>query len=168
MAASQHEDGVGEIALKGWITLSLRVLMGAYFLYSGGKKIWGADGIHGFADALGNYELLPESMVLAVAFLVPWTEMVAGLTLMLGVWRKGTILVMAGLVMGFIVFVFWAWKQQLVISCGCTGGDEPINYLIKAIELPGYLLLLAWLWWKGDEAPGLGGPVRAEKNQNMA
>jgi len=95
---------------------------------------------------------------------VPWVEIIAGLALMLGVWRRGTILVMGGLVVGFMVFVFWAWKHELVISCGCTGVDKPINYLFKAVELPGYLLVLAWLWWKGDEAPAL----EDQKMQNMA
>ena len=167
MSASNHTDGAGEMTARAWVTLSLRVIMGAYFLYSGGNKIWGDTGIHGFADAIGNYKLLPEAVVVPVAFFVPWAEIIAGLTLMLGVWRKGTILVMGGLVTGFIIFVSWAWKHQLVISCGCSGGDEPINYLIKAFELPTYLLVLAWLWLKGDEVPGIM-DGRSEKKQNMA
>ena len=168
MTASQHEDegqeSAEEMTVRAWVTLSLRVIMGAYFVFSGGMKIWGAKGVHGFADAVGNYELLPKSLVAPMAFMVPWTEIFAGLALMLGLWRRGTILVMGGLVAGFIVFVSWAWKHGLDISCGCTGGDEPISFLIKAIELPSYVLLLAWLWWKGDEAPSLEG----QKKQNMA
>ena len=164
MTSSNQKKGVGELTLTVWITLSLRVLLGAWFLFSGGLKIWGEKGLHGFADAIGNFGLLPEFMVVPAAYMVPWTEVFAGLLLMLGIWRRGVILVMAGLVVGFMVFVFWAWKHQLVISCGCTGGDEPIHYWLKAFELPGYLLVLAWLWWKGDQAPSLEG----QKKENMA
>ena len=163
MSASDQQEGAGEISVTGWITLSMRVLLAAWFLYSGGVKIWGS-GLETFARDLANYQLLPQAMVTPVAYLVPWTEIIASLLLMLGVWRRGTILVFAGMVAGFMVFIGWAWSQQLDISCGCQGNGEPIRYWFKAFELPGYLLVLAWLWWKGDEAPSLEG----QKNQNMA
>jgi hypothetical protein len=35
----------------------------------------------------------------------------------------------------------------LDISCGCHGGDAPIQYWSKAMEFAGYFALLAWFWW---------------------
>ena len=166
MSAAQQEDGVGEIGVRVWITLSLRVLLGAWFLYSGGVKLWGS-GLEDFVRALGNYRLLPEDWVAPVAYLVPWCEVISGLLLMLGIWRKGAILMIFGMVIGFMIFIGWAWQQQLDISCGCQGDGEPIRYWFKALELPGYLLVLTWLWWKGGEAPGLMG-WKPQKKQNMA
>ena len=163
MTASQHEQGVGEMTAQTWITLSLRVLLGAWFLYNGGFKIFGS-GLDVFAGDLHNYRLLPDDWVAPVAYLVAWTEVVASLLLMFGVWRRGSILVIFAMVIGFMVFIGWAWRQQLDISCGCRGDGEPISFWFKVIELPGYLLILLWLWWKGDKAPSLW----TQKKQNMA
>jgi len=163
MPSAQKQEGAGESSAVAWVTLSLRVLLGAWFLYSGGVKLWGS-GLDAFVRDLGNYRLLPDAWVAPVAYLVPWTEVIAGLLLMLGLWRRGAILVILGMVLGFMVFIGWAWQQQLDISCGCQGDGEPIRYWFKAIELPGYLLVLAWLWWKNDSTP----PESAQKKQNMA
>ncbi len=163
MNAFEQQEGAGETLVTAWVTLSMRVLLGAWFLYSGGIKLWGS-GLEAFVRDVGNYRLLPDAWVVPVAYLVPWTEVIAGLLLMVGVCRKGAILVIFGMVIGFMVFIGWAWQQQLDISCGCQGSGEPISYWFKAFELPGYLLVLAWLWWKNDLSP-LGS---GEKKENMA
>lgn len=166
MSASKQPEGAGEMTMCAWVTLSLRVLLGAWFTYSGGAKLWGS-GLDVFVRDLGNYRLLPDAWVMPVAYLVPWTELLAGLLLMLGIWRRGAIVVMIGMVVGFIVFISWAWQQQLDISCGCQGDGEPIRYWFKAVELPTYLLVLAWLWLKGNTAPEIRAD-QVQKNQNMA
>jgi len=168
MNASDPSGGAGKGGLPAagaWLTLALRVLLGAWFLYSGGVKLWGT-GLAEFVQAVSNYQfpLLQDAWVAPAAYLVPWLEVCGGLCLMLGWWERGAILVLAGLVTTFILFVAWAWQQQLDIGCGCHGGGEPIRYWSKAIELPGYLLVLAWLWWKGAHAA----PIAGQKMQNMA
>ena len=86
MNASEQQEGAGGISRTAWITLSLRVLLGGWFLYSGGIKIWGS-GLETFVRDLGNYRLLPDMMVAPMAYLVPWTEIIAGILMMLGIWR---------------------------------------------------------------------------------
>lgn len=141
-----------------WLSLSLRVLLGVWFVYSGGTKLW-VSGLARFVEDIGNYQLLPEVLVFPAACLVPWLELVAGLCLMLGLWVRGAVLILGGLVAGFSVFIAWAWTKQLDIACGCHGGDEPIRYWAKAAELSGYVLVLVWLWcWQ----------TRQQKKQNMA
>lgn len=163
MTASRDDQGIEEATLAAWVTLSLRVILGVWFIYSGGTKLFGS-GLEVFARDLGNYRLLPEAWISPIAYVVPWTELIAGLFLMMGMFRRGAILVIFGLVIGFIVFISWAWQQQLDISCGCQGDGEPIRYWFKAVELPGYLLMLVWLWWRDDLNP-FGS---AEKKENMA
>ena len=80
------------------------------------------------------------------AYTVPWFEMVAGVCLLLGILRRGTILTVAGLVVVFAFCIGWAWVHQLDISCGCHGGDAKIQYWNKAAEFTGYFIVLAWLW----------------------
>lgn len=158
MNAPLDEPGREERSVAAWVTISLRVALGLWFVYSGGSKLW-VSGLGRFAEDIGNYQLLPPAMAFPAACLVPWLELLAGLCLMLGLWLRGAILVMCGLVAGFSVFILWAWSKQLDIRCGCHGGDETIQYWWKVVELSGYFLVLGWLWvWESQ----------SQKKQNMA
>jgi uncharacterized membrane protein YphA (DoxX/SURF4 family) len=130
------------------VALVLRVLMGAWFVYAGGLKIF-SSGLDRFAVDIGNYKLLSEGMAVAAAYIVPWVEVVAGICFMLGALKKGAWLAMLGLVGAFTVSVGSAWWRGLDISCGCLGGAEKISYWAKAAEFALYyavLGFLAWVW----------------------
>jgi len=122
-----------------------RVVLGCWFVYSGGMKVFGS-GLDRFTRDIANYKLVGPPLDAIAAYTVPWLEMVAGLCLMLGFLTRGAILVTAGLVVVFSVSIGWAWAHQFDITCGCHGGDAPIHYWGKAAELAGYFILLAWLW----------------------
>jgi putative oxidoreductase len=122
-----------------------RVLLGVWFAYSGGLKIFGT-GLDRFTQDVANYQLVKAPWDAVAGYSVPWLELIAGLCLMLGFLRRGAILTLAGLVVVFSISVGWAWTHGLDISCGCHGGDEPIRYWNKAVELIGYFVVLGWLW----------------------
>ncbi|MFT4176840.1 MAG: DoxX family protein [Luteolibacter sp.] len=128
------------------IALIARVLLGCWFVYSGGMKLFGT-GLERFVYDIGNYRMLAAPWDVAVAYSLPWVEVVAGLCLMLGIFRRGALLAIGGLVLVFSVAIGWAWVHGLDIACGCHGGDEEIRYWAKVAEFSGYFLLLAWLWW---------------------
>jgi len=128
------------------VALVLRVLMGAWFVYAGGLKIFGT-GLDGFVTDIGNYKLVPPQLAVAAAYIVPWAEVVAGICFMLGVLRKGAWWVMLGLVLAFTVSVGSAWWRGLDISCGCLGGTEKISYWRKAAEFALYFATLGYLAW---------------------
>lgn len=163
MKSSDDAQGVGDqdaaMTRADWWTLTARVVLGLWFVYSGGHKVW-VGGLHAFAEDIDNYRLLPEMLITPAAYAVPWVEIAAGLCLVLGCWMRGAILIMLGLVTGFSIFIGWAWQQQLDISCGCHGSDEPINYWWKALEFSGYFLVLGWLGWREYR--------KGQKIQNMA
>ena len=127
------------------MALAARVLLGGWFIYSGGVKVLGA-GLDRFTRDIGNYQLVVPPWDAIAAYTVPWFEIVAGAGLIVGVCRRGAILTLAGLVAVFAFCIGWAWVHQLDISCGCHGGDAPIQYWHKAAEFAGYWLVLAWLW----------------------
>jgi putative oxidoreductase len=136
------------------VALVLRVAMGAYFTYAGGEKIF-VSGIDRFATDIGNYKLAGDGAALAIAYIVPWAEIVAGICFMLGVLRKGSWLAMLGLVAVFTFAVGSAWWRGMDIRCGCTGGLEKISYWKKVVEFSAYYLALgfiAWSAWKGRPA----------------
>ncbi|MFT3991691.1 MAG: DoxX family protein [Luteolibacter sp.] len=128
------------------IALIARVVLGCWFAYSGGLKIFGT-GLDRFLYDVDNYKMLAAPWDVAVAYSLPWVELVAGFFLMLGIFRRGALLSIFGLVATFAIAIGWAWKHGLDIACGCHGGDAKIRYWAKAAEFSGYFLLLAWLWW---------------------
>ena len=142
------------------LVLVLRVCLGCWFVFSGGMKVFGS-GLDRFTRDVANYKLVSPPFDALAAYSVPWFEIVAGLCLMLGVFRRGAILTIAGLVVVFAFCIGWAWAHQLDISCGCHGGDGPIHYWGKVAEFVGYFVLLGWLWWMERRQDG-------EKLQNMA
>jgi uncharacterized membrane protein YphA (DoxX/SURF4 family) len=129
-----------------WLALVLRVCMGAWFVYSGGMKVFGS-GLDKFVVDIENYQLVNDQMAVVVAYFIPWLEIIAGLCFMLGVLRKGTWLAMLGMVLAFTFSVGSAWARGLNISCGCTGGTEKISYWLKAVEFTGYFAVLGCIAW---------------------
>ncbi|MBK1884543.1 DoxX family membrane protein [Luteolibacter pohnpeiensis] len=128
------------------IALALRVPLGAWFLYSGAEKIF-VSGLDRFTYDISNYRMLPAPWDAVIAYTIPWAEVICGVCLLLSILRKGTILAMTGLVISFAIAIGWAWSKNLDITCGCHGGDAPINYWEKALEFTGYFAALGWLWW---------------------
>jgi len=144
--------------------LIARVVLGCWFVFSGGMKVFGS-GLDRFTRDVANYKLVGPPLDAVAAYTVPWFEIAAGLCLMLGILTRGAILTIAGLVVVFAVCIGWAWAHQLDITCGCHGGDAPIHYWGKVAEFAGYFLVLAWLWWIEESRKGA---ANAQKPQNMA
>lgn len=151
---------------KTWEDVSVvtaRVLLGCWFVYSGGMKIFGS-GLDRFTRDVANYRIVAPPVDVIAAYSVPWFELVAGLCLMLGFLRRGAVLTLAALVCVFAFSVGWAWFHQLDISCGCHGGDAKIRYWSKVFEFAGYFILFGWLW----RMEGHPAPAKGEKMQNLA
>lgn len=140
-----HGAAMNRTAVMAASTISARVLLGCWFVYSGGVKIF-VSGLDRFTRDVANYKIVAAPLDAVAAYSVPWFEIVAGLCLMLGILRKGAILTLAGLVCVFAICIGWAWFHQLDITCGCHGGDAPIHYWGKTAEFIGYFIVLGWLW----------------------
>jgi uncharacterized membrane protein YphA (DoxX/SURF4 family) len=133
-------------APRDFLLLALSSCLGAWFTYSGGAKLF-VGGLDKFTQDVGNYQILSRPWDAAAAYTVPWVEIIVGVCLILGMFRKGALLVLAGLVFVFALAVGWAWVHGLDISCGCHGSDEKLNYWPKTFELTGYLVLIAIMAW---------------------
>lgn len=146
------------------VALVLRVCLGAWFVDSGARKIF-VTGLDRFTLDVANYQLVGEPLDAAVAYTLPWLEVIAGALLVVGILRKGAILAIGGMVAAFSIGVGWAWSQGLDISCGCRGSDEPMNYWGKAAEFLLYFAVLAVLWVaerRSKDVGGLGLPLGEE------
>lgn len=129
-----------------WSELVLRLALGAFFAWSGWVKVF-QTGLDQFTRAVGNYKLVNPPLDAMVAYTVPWVEMIVGACLILGIWKRGALLVLAGLVGCFAFSIVQADLKDLDISCGCTGDPDgpPMNYLKKYWEFAGYWVAILLL-----------------------
>jgi putative oxidoreductase len=95
---------------------TLEVALGGLFFYAGLQK---ALHPYEFAEAVLAYQLLPESLVGVAAAGLPWVEIIAGLGLVTGCKRRSSLLVLAGLVFGFVIVILITMARGLKIDCGC-------------------------------------------------
>ena len=97
----------------------LRLVLGLIFVYAAFPKLVDpAD----FAEAVGNYQLLPEWLVYPTAVMLPGVEMAIGAALLLGLAPRGAALGTGGLMLLFLGAQAHALAGGININCGCFGG----------------------------------------------
>jgi len=104
--------------LATWAVRLLRLVIGATFIYAGVVK---ALSPIRFTNDIHNYRLLPWSMAVALAFYLPWLEIVCGLAVVLGRFYRAAIALLLALTIIFIVASATARIRGIDISCGCFG-----------------------------------------------
>ncbi len=123
------------------IVLACRWTVGVVFLYACLDKL-----LHpaAFAQAIANYRILPVALLHPVAWLLPVTEAVVGLALLLGWQRRGAALLAAIMTLVFIAGIGSALARGLDISCGCfhTDGGHAVGLDLMLRDI---LLLAACL-----------------------
>lgn len=133
-----------------YVALALRFALGGWFVWSGYQKVF-VTGLNDFTRAVGNYKMVDAPWDAVVAYTIPWMEMVFGALIVIGLWKRGALLGLAGLVIGFAVGVAHAQAHNLNIACGCDGNPNgtPMNYSLKFLELGAYLLAIFFIWFLG-------------------
>ncbi len=98
-----------------------RFLLGGIFLWAAISKV---SDVTAFAQEIGNYRVLPASVVNVTAITLPWIELIAASCLILGIWTRGAALVCGGLLIVFTGALGAAIARGLDIECGCFGKSE--------------------------------------------
>ncbi len=101
---------------KNFLFIILSWIVAAVFIFAGAGKIINPAQ---FAKDIDNYRMLPYLLVTFLAVVLPWIEVLCGLFLIVGKWKKGAALIL--LVLSFIFFIAMssAMIRGLDISCGC-------------------------------------------------
>jgi uncharacterized membrane protein YphA (DoxX/SURF4 family) len=111
---------MGQILQNRYIVLLARVVLGVLFIIASFDKV---SNPVAFAVSVDSYKLLPHNAALVVATVLPWTELISGMLLVLGVWHRGAGLLLFGMLVVFTVAVGSALVRDLDISCGCFTHD---------------------------------------------
>ncbi len=99
-----------------WLTVRVQIGLGAIFLVAALPKI--ADP-PSFAHMVYNYRALPGFAVNALALVMPWVEFLAGLALILGVWRREAAALTGLLLLVFIAAIGFNLARGHAVDCGC-------------------------------------------------
>jgi len=140
------ERAASKARISSYLSPVFRIILGAMFLYAG---VTHALDPQGFATAVANYRVLPGALVNPFAVVLPWLEMISGVTLILGIFIPGSTLMVAGLLFIFSIALGSALYRGLDISCGCfTTSHEARSiswsYLARDISL---LLLAVYVFY---------------------
>jgi putative oxidoreductase len=95
-----------------------RLVLGGLFVYAGIVKV--LDPLD-FAQNIRNYRLVGQSLSFLAAVILPWLEILAGLALAAGVWRRASAFVISALLGCFIVLTLVTIVRGLDVDCGCFG-----------------------------------------------
>jgi uncharacterized membrane protein YphA (DoxX/SURF4 family) len=106
-----------------WPQRGLALLLGGVFVFASHDKIWWPER---FARILYHYQVIGPSAFLPpllpnlFAVILPWVELLAGLALIFGLWRREVSLLSGLMLLVFIGAVLSTlWRGIDIENCGC-------------------------------------------------
>jgi len=129
----------GLFSPRGFLVLFCRLVVGGVFIYASLDKFQNPDA---FAQAIHNYRLVPYSLLHLMAYLLPATELLAGLALVLGIGQRGAALLSGLMTLVFMMAISLALTRGLDISCGCFHTDGGHSVGVTLLWRDALLLLL--------------------------
>jgi len=131
---------------KKWeyFILYLRWLVAAIFIFAGIGKILDPTK---FVVDIDNYRMLPYILVTIMAIVFPWLEVLCGVFLIFGRWKRSAALILLALSFIFFIAISSALIRELDISCGCFAVNPKatkigFTHLVEDIILFGVILLI--------------------------
>ena len=106
--------------MSGWIYKLTRWLLGGVFIYAGSTKLM-APRI--FTVLIEAYGVVPESLLMPVAIGLPLLEVIAGFGLLVDI--RGSLAVITGLLVIFMVVLGYGIWMGLDVDCGCFAYGDP-------------------------------------------
>ncbi len=94
----------------------MRLGVGVTFIYASFYKIIDPGA---FAKSIWYYHLVPGDLINLIALILPWVELLCGISLILGVLYKGTVVLVNVLVVIFILALSTTIIRGIDIGCGC-------------------------------------------------
>lgn len=99
-----------------WLTVRTQIALGLFFVVAALPKL--ADP-PSFAHMIYNYRLAPGPLVNLSALVLPWAELLLGIALICGIWRRTAALLVGALLALFILAISVNLLRGNAIDCGC-------------------------------------------------
>src|SRR5438128_4988741 len=85
-----------------WLTIRVQIALGILFVAAALPKIIDPPS---FAHMIYNYRIVPAAAINVMALTMPWVELLCGLALIIGVWRRAALGLIAAMLIVFIVAI---------------------------------------------------------------
>ncbi|MFQ6082029.1 MAG: MauE/DoxX family redox-associated membrane protein [Candidatus Aminicenantia bacterium] len=106
--------------------LIFRLIVGGVFIFSAIAKIIQP---LGFAQDISNYQLFSQDIAFFSALILPWIELLCGLSLISGIAIRGSSFLISGMLIFFITILIITLLQGKQIDCGCFGFfSHPVSW----------------------------------------
>ena len=107
---------------QSFVALFCEILIAAVFLTSGGAKLLN---LQSFVETVRRFELLPDSLARFVGYVLPFTEVMLGLLLLVDFYR----VLLLGIAVALLLTFSFGMAVNLIrgktdISCGCFGSSK--------------------------------------------
>jgi len=138
-----------------WLYKLLRWGLAGIFIYAGSTKLLEPKT---FAVLIEAYGIVPESLLIPMAIVLPILEVVAGIGLLFDI--EGSLAVITGLLGLFIVILSYGIWLGLDVDCGCFGSENPTAEAFHGLRqslyrdigmLAGIIFLYAWRRYRAIE-----------------
>lgn len=140
-ARGRHQPDPAAASGPPWVLRAgfhaMRLFLGAVFIYASYDKILNPQD---FAQAVYNYQILPDAAVNLTALVLPWLELLIGLCLIIGIWLPGATIITTGLLTIFVAALVFNLSRGLDVHCGCfatqtTAGPADVWTVIRDLLL---------------------------------
>jgi len=82
-----------------------------------------------FAQNIASYQIVPFWAVNLLAIVMPWTELICGILLVVGLRSKSAVAIIAGMLLLFTLAILLSLLRSIPIGCGCFHSmEEPMSW----------------------------------------
>jgi len=101
---------------NSWLELASRWILGITFIYASYYKILSPTD---FAKVVYGYNLFPDASINLIAIILPYVELISGISLFLGVYPRSAALIINGMLLAFIFILTFNLIRGYEFDCGC-------------------------------------------------
>ena len=157
--------------IHNWLGIPARLYVGIVWIMAAWFKIIDPNA---FAFSIAAYDILPLSLINPMAIILPWLEIVTGVTIIAGLWTRASALCILGMTVMFLIALIIAITGEIEMSsCGCFAPDAEAalkmidwDYVYRDV---GYLLAALYVALFDDGRIGVSGLVRKlRRRQDVA
>ncbi len=111
-------DALVRLLRRPLVVRASGIVVGLLFVWAALAKV---GDVGALATEVHNFRILPVWSENLLAMVLPWIELAAGVSLVVGVRPRSGALVAAGLLAVFVVAILAAMARGLNFECGCFG-----------------------------------------------
>jgi len=144
---SQLNNNMRTLFNNGWIEIAFRWILGITFIYASYYKILSPTD---FAKMVYGYNLFPEVLINLIAIVLPFVELISGLSLLLGIYPRSAALIINGLLLAFIFILTINIIRGHEFDCGCfSAGKTESPKMMVARDVIYLIMGLQVFWFNG-------------------